>query len=411
MSIHNNSIRNIKNVGSNVTSNNLNVPILQNEYQYNTNTINSSNINMEKTSVELSLNVVGLGHQVFENMSKHDFLSYYDQMSQQSAINKKLALKVLLKYKMEQDNGQFNSFANGVQNNQYHQNHQNNIDYSGIPPQTLNPSYNNVSNYNENFTIRQELPENKNKNYNNPFQNNNASNLYNQQPILNNNIQSGLPVQQVTSHNYQQIQHNQQIQDIQKVYQNQQTQQAQQTQYTQVNNQQYQPNKRTQQSQPVQQYQNVQQHDQNQQYQYVQQHQQVQQQSRRGQQIEPVQVEPIQQVQQNYRPVQNIDVSIGPISQNKSIIQRNPDIPRDFDLSSIIDNYANAKNSGMGRNIDVSFSSGPTQNYHNIIQNNNITHNNMTQGTNFRQPNGNFRPNQNAGGGFGIKKNIDISFK
>ncbi len=332
MSVYNQSIRTMKNVGSSVTANPSTFTLLQNsQTSYNTNIINASNINLEKTSVELSLNVIGLGHQAFENMSKHDFLTYYESMSkQQGSINKILALKVLLKYKMEQDNQPIiqNSSANGVtiksnQNsssshpilgsNQTYAttNYDPTEEYNNLynPNRGLNSSLSFKPTNESSFGLKQDLPEDKikNMNYNNPF---------NQQ-------------------NYQQ--------------QNYQQQNYQQQNY-----------------QPIQ-----------------------------------------QQISQSVPQRKNIDVSY---TQNNTQFnsgmqpaQRSPDIPREFDISSIIDNYSRAKNSGMGgggKNIDVSYGNNnfvSNQNQNNIIPNQQP----------FSQIPMRNSSNTNLGG---MKKNIDISF-
>ncbi len=334
MSVYNQSIRTMKNVGSSVTANPSNFTLLQNsQTSYNTNSINASNINLEKTSVELSLNVIGLGHQAFENMSKHDFLSYYESMSkQQGSINKILALKVLLKYKMEQNNQPIHQDNSAqVANIQSNQNSLSNPilgsnqtytttnydpteEYNKLynPNRGLNSSLSFKPTNENSFGLKQDLPENriKNMNYNNPF---------NHQPI---------------QQNYQQ----------------------------------------------------------------------------------PVQ--PIQQNPQSIPQRRNIDISYtqnnGQFNSGMQPTQRSSDIPREFDISSIIDNYSRAKNNGMGggggKNIDVSYGTNTGGGLINIQNQNNIVQNQQSFSQN-QQPFSQIPMRNSSNTNFGgMKKNIDISF-
>ena len=98
---------NVANVNSNVFSNpysntnNLNPYTNQSSSSVDVSTYNLNSINVEKTSLELSLNVLGIEHSKYESMSKHEFLYYYENFKKtNSNINKILASKIALKYKI-----------------------------------------------------------------------------------------------------------------------------------------------------------------------------------------------------------------------------------------------------------------------------------------------------------------------
>ncbi len=382
MSIHNSSLRTVKNVGSNITSNTNNAVLFQNNQSfYDTSLLNTNSINMEKTSVELSLNVVGLGHQAFENMSKHDFLSYYDSMSKQSSINKMLALKVLLKYKMEQNNvinQNSQSTQVGVQThlNSHSNSHSNsNSGLNNIINSTSDQQIQQsrpIHIQNEQSGLIQDIPQNKNFNYNNPFQNNNqnySQNTYvNTQPIqqiqqpqqpaytqpihsysTNNQNTNNQNTNEYSNPNFNQLQNSRPIGEPSFSNFNHNSKQksnlmSNQPQITQTQINQTHIN-----------------------------HPQI-----NNPQITQPQITSSNQ-QQNTQPnkSRNIDVSYSrPTTTTNQSIVRN-DISSQFDISSIIDNYTNAKNNGMsGRNIDVSFNSG---NSNHPIQNTNMNQNYMNQ--------------------------------
>jgi hypothetical protein len=102
----------------------------------------------------------------------------------------------------------------------------------------------------------------------------------------------------------------------------------------------------------------------------------------------------------SYRPVQ---IKSSDSNSNKYLGSSNPPpilmdkYSRDFDMNSIIDNYAKQKNNGMGRNLDVSYA---VPNTTNIPTNNYNQNNNNNNHNNHNKPN-NMRPGQ---------RNSDVSF-
>lgn len=96
----------IVNVNSNVTTNpnsnlsNLNPYINQNSVDINKYKLGT--INIEKTSLELALNILKIEHNTFEGMTKHEFIYYYDNFKKQNSnVNHILASNIALKYKLD----------------------------------------------------------------------------------------------------------------------------------------------------------------------------------------------------------------------------------------------------------------------------------------------------------------------
>lgn len=78
--------------------------------------VNLNTINLEKTAVELALNVLNLKHNVYNEMSQYDMIVYYnDRIKFTNNINSILALKIILKSKFNESNGE--SINNNTINN------------------------------------------------------------------------------------------------------------------------------------------------------------------------------------------------------------------------------------------------------------------------------------------------------
>ena len=64
--------------------------------------IDLNSINFENVSVELALNIVGLQHKLYHEMSQYDIIKYYnDKIKLLNNLNVNLALKILLKHKLK----------------------------------------------------------------------------------------------------------------------------------------------------------------------------------------------------------------------------------------------------------------------------------------------------------------------
>ncbi len=305
---------NITNVNSNVFSNpysNINQIDYSNQNSIDTTKYNLNSINLEKTSLELSLNVLGIEHNKYETMSKHEFLYYYENFKKQNSnINKILASKIALKYKLGSNDD---------------------MNYSGI--NVLNHSMNNFNNeQNNNFYQPEKYQQHNSNTYNlnmayqpNNFQQNNQNNQYNQNNQNNQNNQYNQS--QLNSYGTEST-----IPEYTRAGNNTNIQKARQTINTSTFST---PNNKSQaQTQPQTQPNKV-----DNQLNFIQQ----------------------QSFKPNFRPIQTSAQESNP-NKYLSIANPTPAQPmmdknsRDFDLNSIIDNYAKQKNSGVtGKNLDVSF--------------------------------------------------------
>ena len=280
------------NVFSNPHSNINNLNSYNNQSSVDVNKYNINSINVEKTSLELSLNVLGIEHSAYENMSKHEFLYYYDNFKKQNSnINKILASKIALKYKL----GNQNDIATGQ-------------------------DYGNNINVNESYT------QNKTNFY--------QPDKYEQQQTINQlftpqftNLQYDIPQIQINNQNlYQNSNSNSNLNYNQKQNYNTETNK---TQYTKTMT-----NTNIQKSKQKQDLDNSNQ-DFNQDF-----RQDFKQNFRQN--FKPVQLNSQEQSQTKYL-TNNIP---------QPMMDKNT---RDFDLNSIIDNYTKQKNSGAGKNLDVTF--------------------------------------------------------
>ena len=292
------------NVFSNPHSNINNLSSYTNQSSIDVNKYNINSINVEKTSLELSLNVLGIEHSAYENMSKHEFLYYYDNFKKQNSnINKILASKIALKYKL----GNQNDIVSD-------QDYSNTINESNIYNQTKTNFYQ-PDKYEQQQTINQIFtPQFTNLQYDIPqIQiNNQNQNLY--QNLYQN---SNLNYNQNSNLNYNQNQKQKQNQN-QNQNQNYNTE-TNKTQYTKtMTNTNIQKSK---------------------------------------QDLDNSNQDFKQNFKPNFKPVQTNSQEQ---SQNKYLVNNIPQPlmdknSRDFDLNSIIDNYTKQKNSGAGKNLDVTF--------------------------------------------------------
>lgn len=270
----------MKNINSNTSSN----PNSQFDYYnqqinsietdgYKSESINSS---IDNTSLELALNVLGIEHNTFEKMSKHEFLHYYDNFkTQNSNLNRSLAAQIALKYKL---NNVIDVNSGLFQNNQ----------------------------------INFYQPESyKQQNTNKYFIQSENNNLKNQQNIFQYQVQSQMQPQ------------------IQSRVQSQVQSQMQPQMQSQVQSQENDKNSKT-----------------NKTF--------LQQTNNHNKKIIPINEN--MEVKSNYKPVQVVS------SDNSKYLLTSSNVPpiidqysRNFDLNSIIDNYAKQKNSGATKNIDVSY--------------------------------------------------------
>ncbi len=374
------TIKPVKNVGSGVYTNPHRTNIHNQTQQYgNTGSngsgqyvpINYSNylssassINMEKTAVELALNILGVEHGYFESLNKHDFLSYYeDLLKKNNSLNKVLASKILLKYKMEnfysdsdpiitsnlfkynsnqqvqqaQQIQQVQQFNQTQQTQQFNQNQ-----YPHFEPANFNPE-----NYVGNIG-----PGHNTMLKNNQYSQNNQTNQYNTAPNNFSRQNSNSVSRSVVSNGFQHVQN--QAEPIQPglkySIQNKQDNEYNNYQYIQSIN----PygahvftnmDRNINKNQPI--------------YEYV----------------EPEPFKLVQSIDpktsQQYlasNQTNNLNNSShsnqgNPIESNTIYMTPPSDIPRDFDINSIIDRYTHSKNNGLPiRNIDVSYGGSSNSN-------------------------------------------------
>ncbi len=280
----------------------------------NSNNFQSDNINLEKTAIELSLNILGMEHNLFESMPKHEFLYYYDNYKKQNNnVNKVLAAKIAYKYKMsccDDVNSGYNNVYNQQQQNQQNQVNQQNQSYGFYQPQQYNGSGgflqqsngNNRGTSNNFINTIQGNPNNQNipllsqPNIYEPLNRQIEENQVN-----NYNVQSHRPTFTHTSH--------------QNTVQNPQTFQTKPTKN--INDYNQQSNLSNQQN-------------------YQQNPQQFS----------------LTQMQQNFRPTQQNKEGSNKYLASPEALAKIP-TSKEFDVSGIIDNYVRQKNYG-GRNIDSS---------------------------------------------------------
>jgi len=165
----------IVNVNSNISSN----PNSQLDY-YNqqinsieTDGYKPSSSNVDKTSLELALNILGIEHNIFEGMSKHEFMHYYDNFKKQNSnLNRSLAAQIALKYKLnnvvEVNSGLFQKNNNLQTNNNFYQ--PENYHNQNINNYFVQPTNNNLKNQSNVFQYQVQSQENdKNSNTNKTF--------------------------------------------------------------------------------------------------------------------------------------------------------------------------------------------------------------------------------------------------
>jgi hypothetical protein len=284
------------NVFSNPHSNINNLSSYNNQSSVDVNKYNINSINVEKTSLELSLNVLGIEHSAYENMSKHEFLYYYDNFKKQNSnINKILASKIALKYKL----GNQNDIVSG-------QDYGNTINESNIYNQTKTNFYQ-PDKYEQQQTINQTFtPQFTNLQFDIPQIQINNQNLYQNS---NSNLNYNQKQNQIQNQNQNQNQHY--------------NTETNKTQYTKTTT-----NTNIQKSKQKEDLDNINQN---------------------------FKQDFKQNFKPNFKPTQSNSQE-----QNKYLINNIPQPlmdknNRDFDLNSIIDNYTKQKNSGAGKNLDVTF--------------------------------------------------------
>ncbi len=325
---------NIANVNSNVftnpNSNIHNITPYINQSSIDTNKYNINSINIEKTSLELSLNVLGIEHSKFETMSKQEFLYYFDNFKKQNSnVNKILASKIALKYKLSSSED-VNSFNYG---------------------QDLYQPNTNLSNQNNFYQ-----PEKYQQQINNSF------GFYNNQQPQQTQTQTQTQVhaqyqQQTNSYQQTQAQVNSNYHIEASIPEYTRSSNNSNIQKSKTQSSSYNPNT----------YQNINPN------------------SKINKQNDISNFVPNQMnLQPNFKPVQIKDSDS---NSSKYLASSNPTPTpmdknsRDFDINSIIDNYTKQKNNGMGRNLDVSYS----------IPNTTNTQPNYNHANNYNQPN-NSRP-------------------
>ncbi len=331
---------NIANVNSNVftnpNSNIHNITPYINQSSIDTNKYNINSINIEKTSLELSLNVLGIEHSKFETMSKQEFLYYFDNFKKQNSnVNKILASKIALKYKLSSSDD-VNSFNYGQDLYQPNTNLSNQNNF--YQPEKYQQQINNSFGFFNNQQSQTQSQQSQQTQYNQNNQNNFNSNYH---------IESSIPEYTRSSNNS----------NIQKS-------KTQSSSYNPNTHQNTLPNTNPNpNSNPN---------------------------SKINKQNDISNFVPNQMnLQPNFKPVQIKDSDS---NSSKYLASSNPTPTpmdknsRDFDINSIIDNYTKQKNNGMGgRNSDVSYSISNTINTQGNYNQGNYNQGNYNQANNSRQ--------------------------
>ncbi len=321
----NGSIKNARsnNVNSNTTAQHSHQLPIYNPAQMSngsgTNSFPTENINFEKTAIELSLNILGMEHSVFESMPKHEFMYYYDNYKKNSNnVNKVLAAKIAYKHKMSCCE-EVNSGYNQVFNNPANQSTTNNFYQPELYRQGGYTPFQNNS-YNQNIT--------HNYNPQNPYPNPNSNKLIN--TIKTSINESSAPHQSI----YHFVDNNQ----------NQNNVQSKKTSYVHTNNQ-----NTIQKNNETNDFKNY----------------------------NPT-LTPNMKINSNPNPNQNTNI-LTPNDNFRGFVQTQPNYKpsqnnvneskylisdeqlskmptsKEFDINGVINNYVKQKNNGMGRNIDSSF--------------------------------------------------------
>jgi hypothetical protein len=299
---------NVANVNSNVFSNPYSSAIQTDYYatQHNIDTskYNLNSINIEKSSLELSLNILGLEHSKFESMTKHEFIYYYDNFKKHNTnINKIIASKIALKQKLGSNND-MNYSGTNVLNHSYTENTEKNNNF--YQPEIYNQQTNNLYSPNNPNTYGLNSNQKQNQQQQNQQQQNQQQNFLNnygtestvsEYSRTDNNTNIQKAKQSINTSSFSVPNQNNKIQQITKP----QNQVDSRTDFMEQHN--FKPN-----------------------------------------------FKPVQMNTQESNPNKYLSTTPtpAPILVDKQ--------SRDFDLSSIIDNYSKQKNSGItGKNLDVSF--------------------------------------------------------
>ena len=161
-SFNNNNLSNNRSIRPNFNQESLHGAIVNKRVNFT----NINTINLEKNAVELSLNIVGLDHILFENMSKQNFLDYYDEKSNYiNNVNVTLSLNILLKYKLTYQDIKILYNDEKTSNSSINNSINNNINNKQIlfyndykPSQNINNIHTNMNNIHTNINNTRILP-------------------------------------------------------------------------------------------------------------------------------------------------------------------------------------------------------------------------------------------------------------